>query len=133
MYDSKTGIEISREKVLEGRKARMEEMMNHHVFDEVLKSEAVGKKVIRAKWLNDDRGEIARKLLVAMEIAAFKGKRDDKHATTPPLKVARLLVSRAATGSKARRRVSGIHDIRVAAYVCMPRGSASRGMSLCCG
>ena len=35
LYDSKTGIEISREKVLEGRKARMEEMMNHHVFDEV--------------------------------------------------------------------------------------------------
>ena len=33
VYDSKTGIEISREKILEGRKAEMEEMMNHHVFD----------------------------------------------------------------------------------------------------
>ena len=51
VYDSKTGIEISREKVLEGRKAEMDEMMNHHVFDEVPESEAAGKKLIRAKWL----------------------------------------------------------------------------------
>ena len=54
VYDSKTGIEISREKVLEGRKAEMEGMMNHHVFDEVCESEAVGKTLIRAKWPNDD-------------------------------------------------------------------------------
>ena len=29
----------------------MDEMMNHHVFDEVLESEAAGKKLIRAKWV----------------------------------------------------------------------------------
>ena len=30
-------------------------MMYHHVFDEVPESEAAGKKLIRAKWRNDDR------------------------------------------------------------------------------
>ena len=35
---------------------------------------------------------------------------------TPPLKVARTLVSRTATGSKARRGVLGIHDIRLAFF-----------------
>ena len=42
-------------------------------------SEAVGKKLIRAKWLNDDSGEKARERLVAMQIAAIEGKRDDNH------------------------------------------------------
>ena len=82
-----------------------------NVFDEVPESVAVGKKFIRAKWLNDERGEKARVRLVAMDIAAFEGKRDDSPAMTPPLKVARMLTSRAATGSKARRRVLGVHDI----------------------
>ena len=107
--DRKTGIKIPREKVLAGRKAEMEEMMNHHLFDEVPEGDAVGNKLIRAKLQ-------ARQRLVAMEIAAFEGKRDDKHAMTPPLKVAQMLVSRAETGSKARRRVWGIHDIRVAFF-----------------
>ena len=94
VYDSKTGIEIPREKVLAGRKAEMEEMMNAHFFDEVPESEAAGKKLVRAKWLKDDRAGKAREGLVAMEIAACEGKRDDKHAMTPPLKLVRMLVSR---------------------------------------
>ena len=44
--------------------------------------------------LNDDSGEKARERLVAMEIAAFEEKRDDNHAMRPPLKVARMLISR---------------------------------------
>ena len=79
-------------RVLEGRKADMEEVMNH-LFDEVPESEAVGQKLIRAKWLNDDRDEKARERRVAMDIAAFEGKRDDNYAMTPPLKVSRILVS----------------------------------------
>ena len=51
-----------------------------------------------------------------MEIAAFEGNRDDNHAMTPPLKVEQMLVSRAATGPKARQRVLGVHDIRVAFF-----------------
>ena len=96
VYDSKTGIDISREKAREGRKAAMKEMMDHHVFDEVPDSEAAGKKFIRAKWLHGDTVEKARERLVAKEIAAFQVKRDDKHAITPAPKVARMLVSRAA-------------------------------------
>ena len=60
------GIEISRWKVLGGRKAEMEDMMNHKIFDEVFEGDAVGKKLIRPKWLNDDRGEKARERLVAV-------------------------------------------------------------------
>ena len=56
--DSKTGIEISHQEVTE-----MEEIMNHHAFDEVPESEA-------------------RERLVAVEVAAFVGKRDDNHAMT---------------------------------------------------
>ena len=41
-------------------------------FDEVPESEAVGKNLIRAKWLNEDRVE-KRERLFAMEIAAFEG------------------------------------------------------------
>ena len=94
----------------------MKELMNHHVFDEVPGSEAVGKKLIRARWLNDDRGEKARERLVTVIIAAFEGKRDDHHAMTPPLIVARMLLSGVATGSKSRRRILGIHDIQVAFF-----------------
>ena len=101
-YDSKTGIEIPREKVLEGRKADMKEMMNRHFFDEVPESEAVGKRLIRAQWL-EPTTEARR----PTDIAAFEEKRDDKHAMTRPLKVERVPVSRAATGSKSRRRVFG--------------------------
>ena len=115
VYDSKTGIDIPRDKELDCRNAELKESMNHHVFDEI-RSEAVGKKLIRARWLNDDRGEKARERLVPMEIAAFEEKRDDNHAMTPPLKVARMLISRAATGSTSRRRVLGIHDIQVAFF-----------------
>ena len=81
VHDSKTGLEISREKVLRGRKAEMEELTNHHIFDKVPESEAV----MRVKWLNDDRGEKARERLIAMEITALEGERDDSHAMTPPL------------------------------------------------
>ena len=72
-YDSKTGIEIPREKELDCRNAELKESMNHHVFDEIPGSEAVGKKLIRARWLIDDRGEKARESLVKMEIEAFEG------------------------------------------------------------
>ena len=44
----------------------MEDMMIHKIFDEVLEGDAIGKKLIRAKWLTDDRGEKARELLVAV-------------------------------------------------------------------
>ena len=43
LHDSKTDIEITPETVLAGRKAEMEEMMNHHVFEEVRESEALKK------------------------------------------------------------------------------------------
>ena len=39
LYDSKTGTEISREKVLKGRKAEVKEMMDHHISDKVPESE----------------------------------------------------------------------------------------------
>ena len=55
-------------------------MIKLHVFDEVLESEAAGKNLIRAKWLNDDRGANAGERQVAVEIAAFAGKRDGSHA-----------------------------------------------------
>ena len=56
---SKIGIDTSREEVLAGRRTEMEDMENHHVFDEVLEGDAVKTKLIRAKWLNDDRGDQA--------------------------------------------------------------------------
>ena len=40
--------------------------MNHKIIDEVFEGDAVGKKLIRAKWPNDDRGEKARERLVAV-------------------------------------------------------------------
>ena len=45
---ARLALRSPREKVLAGRKAEMEEMMNHHVFDDIPESEAVGKKLIRA-------------------------------------------------------------------------------------
>ena len=81
----------------------------NHLFDEVPESEAVGKKLIRAKWLNDDRDDKARERLVARDIAAFEGKRDDNHAMTPPLKVARMLVSRASTGYRSLDDASWVY------------------------
>ena len=45
--------------MLASRKFEMEEMANHHAFDEGPEGDAVGKKLIRGKWLKDDRGEKA--------------------------------------------------------------------------
>ena len=41
VYDSATGVKISCEKVLACRMDEMEEMSNHHVFDEVPERDAV--------------------------------------------------------------------------------------------
>ena len=57
IFESKTCIDVSRRKVLGGRKAKMEDMANQHVFDKVAEGGAVGKKLIRAKWQNDDGGD----------------------------------------------------------------------------
>ena len=94
MYDSKTDIEIPREKVLAGGKAEMLSGRNS--------STQSGRTTPEARKHEE------------CQIAAFGRKRDDNHASTSALKVARMLISRAATGSRARQRVLGIHDIRVA-------------------
>ena len=54
MYDSKSGSEISGEKILESRKLEMLQLMNHQVFDEVPESEAAREKLICAEWMDDD-------------------------------------------------------------------------------
>ena len=74
MFDRKTGVEIYREKVLAGRKAELD----HHVLDGVPEADAIGKKIIRAKRTTSER-------VVAMQIAALEGKRDDYPAMTPTL------------------------------------------------
>ena len=76
VYASKTDMEMLCGKWLAGRKAEMEQMTNHHVF--------VGKKLVRAKWLYDDRGDKARERPTAMQ----------RNAMTLPLKVARMLERR---------------------------------------
>ena len=68
----------------------------------------------------------ARERLVAMQIAAVDGETRRHSRDYATLQVARMLDSRAETGSKARRRVLGFHDIRVAffhkdMFVRMPR------------
>ena len=63
----------------------MEEKAKDHAFDEFPEGDVVH-KLIRAKWVGHDRGEQARERLVAMEIAASEGKRDDNHLMTPPQK-----------------------------------------------
>ena len=106
--------------MLEGRKAEMAQMMNRHVCDEVPENETVRKKLIRGKWLNNDRGEKTREHLVAMEIAASGGNETTIMRRPPERQLDR----------KPQQRVLGIDDNRDAffhvpmneeIYVRMPR------------
>ena len=92
-------------------------MRDHGVFEEVLPEAVVGVRRVRAKWVNDDRGDSCRERLVAMDLVSFTGARDDNHAMTPLLKVARLLLSLAASRPEGGvAHVIGLHDIRVAFF-----------------
>ena len=121
VYDSRIGIEIPLEKVLAGDN----------------ESEAAGKKLIRAKWLNDGRGEKARDRQVAMEIAAFEGKRDDNHVMAPPLKSctnAGLQSGDRTEGSTTRLGYPRLPSrIRPRASIRSHATWVCPGMWLCCG
>ena len=75
---------------VEARIKELEHMRVHRVFEVVNLSDVRHVKKVKAKCLQDWKGDIIKARLVAMEIAYDA--RDDVHAGTPPLAAIRLII-----------------------------------------
>ena len=102
---------------------------------------AVGRRIIRCKWVDDERfgdavrGDFVRSRCVAMELRAW-GAREDNAANTPPVLITRLLLALAAAAPADQMMHVGTADVSVAffhaemdeeLYAEPPRGCAAPG------
>ena len=76
-------------------------MRTFKVWSYVEAAKAVGGKLVRVKWVEDQRDGFVRSRLVAMEIAYDL--RGDTFAGTPELVLVRYLISRAASFASSSR------------------------------
>eukprot|EP00971_Amphidinium_carterae_P050246 990123-Amphidinium_carterae.1 len=94
-------------------------MENHELFDRVPVAKMQG-KLVKSQWLDelkrDKQNEpFVRSRLVAMEFNSYD--RLDTFAGTPPLKVIKMIISRAASRrdrAGSQRRVLALYDVSVA-------------------
>ena len=85
-------------KVREGRAKEYEKLMQREVYEPVLRTkarESPNGKFIRTKWVDTQNGEDVRCWFVGQEFAAGDP-RTDLFTSTPPLFLARIIVSMAA-------------------------------------
>ena len=97
-FDDRTGEPLDPGKVREGRAKEYEKLMQREVYEPVLRTkarESPNGKFIRTKWVDTQKGEDVRCRFVGQEFAAGDP-RTDLFASTPPLFLARIIVSMAA-------------------------------------
>ena len=97
-FDDCTGQPLDPAKVRLGRAREYEKLTQRDVYEPVLRTNAMKSKdakFIRTKWVNTQKGEDVRCRLVDQEFAA-RDPRTDLFASTPPLFLARTVVSMAA-------------------------------------
>ncbi len=123
-YDTKSGKLLDRDKVHEGRKLEIENMQRLEVYETIDLAEAkrAGMDIVYTKWLDGEKPTAAdpdavRSRLVATQINTYA--REDVTQATPPIKVARMVLSTAASAQDHRGQYKcliGRHDIRVAFF-----------------
>ena len=136
VWATRSGEELNVADIAKARIKELEHMRDHRVFEVVKLTDVRNVKKVKAKWLQDRKGDGIKSRLVAMEIAYDV--RDDVHAGTPPLAAIRLIISLAASRAGVMGempRKIGLFDITAAfihAFIkaCMviipPRASWSR-------
>jgi hypothetical protein len=123
-YDTKSGKLLDRDKVYDGRKLEIENMQRLEVYETIDLAEAKRAKmdIVYTKWLDSEKPTAAdpgavRSRLVATQINNYT--REDVTQATPPIKVARMVLSMAASARDHRGQhtcLVGRHDIRVAFF-----------------
>ena len=97
-FDDRTGEPLDPGKVRDGRAKEYEKLMQREVYEPVLRTkarESPNGKFIRTKWVDTQKGEDVRCRFVGQEFAAGDP-RTDLFASTPPLFLARIIVTMAA-------------------------------------
>lgn len=114
IYGHLSGQPLCKVKVAIGRTTEVQRMDEFTVYAEVDEKEAVGRKKIRSKWLDDNKGDAVRSRLVAQEVGYTK--REDTFAATPPLKGIGIIISLCASKPPRAARCIGRWDISVAFF-----------------
>ena len=97
-FDDRTGQPLDPAKVRLGRARRYERLTQREVYEPVPRTNAMKSKdanITRTKWVDTQKGDDVRCRFVGQEIAAGDP-RTDLFASTPPLFLARAVVSMAA-------------------------------------
>ena len=100
VYGTKSGLLLDPDKVALGRRRELGLMQEHNMYDVVKNEDAKGGSHVHAKWLQDVKGEEVRCRLVATQLAI--GERLDVTQSTPPLMIARMLLSFALRHTSTR-------------------------------
>lgn len=134
IYGHLSGQPLCKVKVAIGRTTEVQRMDEFTVYMEVDEKKAAGRKKIRSKWLDDDKGDAVRSRLVAHAVAYTE--REDTFAATPPLKGIKIIISLCASKPPRAARCIGRWDISVAffhakivgeLYVVLPPGLRKPG------
>ena len=121
-YGAKSGILLDTQKAYESRVRELVNIEKLEVAEPIQLQEARAQslEIVYGKWLDDTKGkpedpDAVRSTLVATQVNTYV--REDVTQATPPIKASRIIVSQAATKTKAKGQpdcLVGRHDIRVA-------------------
>ena len=117
-WDDVKGGWLDREKV---REARMEEvgyMKRKLLWDEVLRNDTSGQRIVSVKWVDTNKGTEnkpeMRCRLVARDFRGADKDREDLFAAAPPWELKKLLMSHAAERSNGKTRKMLLIDVKKA-------------------
>ena len=111
--DDVSGVQLDPKKVQEARALEMECFRKMVVYNKVDRSHARGRKLIRTKWIDINKGDAVnpnyRSRLVAMEFNEYVD--PSLFASTPPIEALRLILARAATIKSGRKNAVMTVDV----------------------
>ena len=106
-YDDISFAALPAEMVREARKLEIEYVKSMGVYSKVHKSEAVGKKIIKLRWIDVNKMDAANPLIRSRLVAKEYNDHVDPNlfAATPPIEALRYLLSKAATTGRGKKAV----------------------------
>ena len=116
--DDVSGSPLDAEMVKKAREEEMSYFRRMVVYNKVPRSQSRGYKLVRTKWIDINKGDVAvpdyRSRLVAMEFNEYSD--PSLFASTPPLEAMRYLLHRAATRRQDRDRCIMTVDVKRAYF-----------------
>ena len=98
-YDDISGAALPADLVKEARKLEIDYVQKMGVYTKVHKSQAVGKKIIKLRWIDCNKMDAANPMIRSRLVAKEYNDHVDPNlfAATPPIEALRFLMSKAAT------------------------------------